>query len=97
MVSRKERGESEGEEEELTDPSAILERNVRLEVAHCEGVGVEGLCCEGISATKGGGALEGSRAGGVPATLGRRGGFLPHLPRAWAGIPRALVPAWPTQ
>ena len=67
--NRKERGESEGEEEELTDPSMILEQNVGLEVVHREGVGVEGLCCEGVPATEGGGALEGSQEGGVPATL----------------------------
>ena len=71
MVSRKEKGESEGEEKKLTNPFAIPERYVRLEVVHCEGVSVEGLCCEGVSATKGGGALEGSREGGVFATLGQ--------------------------
>ena len=96
--NRKGRGESEGEEEEeLTDPSTILERNVELEVIHREGVGVEGLCCEGISAVEGGGALEGSRMGGVPTTSARRGGFLPRLPRARARIPRALVPTWAPQ
>ena len=95
MVSRKERGEREGEEEELTNPSAIPERNVGLEVIHREGVGVEVLCREGISAAEGGGTLEDSQARGVPTTLARQGGFLPHLPRAWARIPHALVPAWP--
>ena len=69
MVSRKERRESEGEEEELTDPSAIPERNVGLEVVHREGVGVEGLHREGVPTVEGGGALEGFLKGGVPATL----------------------------
>ena len=71
MVSRKERGESKGGEEELIDLSMILEQNVRLEVVHREGVSVEGLCCEGISATEGGRGLEDSQAGGVPATSAR--------------------------
>ena len=44
------------------------ERNVGLEVIHCEGVGAEGLRREGVSTNEGGGALEGSREGGVPAT-----------------------------
>ena len=58
-VSRKERGESEGEEKKkLTNPFVILERNVGLEVVHREGVGVEGLRCEGVPATERGGALE---------------------------------------
>ena len=60
MVSRKEKGESEGEEKKLTNPFAISERNVGLEVIHREGVGVEGLHREGIPAVEGGGALEGS-------------------------------------
>ena len=47
----------------------ISERNVGLEVVHHEGVGVEGLRWEGAPAAEGGGALEGSREGGVPATL----------------------------
>ena len=55
----------------LTNPFMNLERNVRLEVIHCEGVGVEGLFHEGVSATKGGGALEGSREGGVSTTSAR--------------------------
>ena len=68
-VSRKERGESEGEEKKkLTNPFAISEQNVGLEVVHCEGVDVEGLHREGVSATERGGALEGSREGGVPTT-----------------------------
>ena len=40
---------------------AILEQDVRLEVIHYEGVDVEGLRHEGVSAVEGGGALEGSR------------------------------------
>ena len=46
-----------------------LERNVGLEVVHYEGVGVEGLRHEGVSTAEGGGAPEGSREGGVSATL----------------------------
>ena len=65
MVSRKERGESKGEEKN----SVIPEQNVELEVIHREGVGAEGLRREGVSAAEGGGALEGSREGGVPTTL----------------------------
>jgi hypothetical protein len=42
-----------------------------LEVIHCEGVGVEGLHHEGVSAAEGGGALEGSQEGGVSATSAR--------------------------
>ena len=49
----------------------ILEQNVGLEVVHYEGVGVEGLCREWVSAAKGGDALEGSREGGVSTTLAR--------------------------
>ena len=44
----------------LTNPFVNLERDVGLEVIHCEGVGAEGLRREGVSATEGGGALEGS-------------------------------------
>ena len=68
MVSRKEKGESEGEEKKLTNPFAIPERNVGLEVVHHEGVDVEGLRREGVPTAEGGGALEGSREGGVPVT-----------------------------
>ena len=57
-----------------------LERDVRLEVIHYEGVGAGGLRREGVSAAKGGGALEGSWEGGLPATSGQRGCFLPRLP-----------------
>ena len=49
----------------------ILEQNVGLEVIHCEGVDVQGLHHEGVSAAEGGGTLEGSHEGGVPATLAR--------------------------
>ena len=72
VVSRRERGESEERRTHQT-----LVRNVGLEVIHCEGVSVEGLCREGVSAAEGGGALEGSREGGFPTTSARRGGFLP--------------------
>ena len=72
-VSRKEKGERG---EKLTNPFVIPEQNVGLEVIHCEGVGVEGLRREGVSAAEGGGTLEGSWEGGVPATLAWRGGFL---------------------
>ena len=68
-VPRKEKEESEGEKK-LTNPSMNPERDFRLEVIHCEGVGVEGLCREGVSAAEGGGALEGSWEG-VPATSAR--------------------------
>ena len=44
------------------------ERNVGLEVIRCEGVGARGLRREGASTAEGGGALEGSREGGVPVT-----------------------------
>ena len=59
MVSRKERGESEGGEKKLTDPFEIRSENVRLEVVQREEVGAEGLRQEGVSAAAGGGALEG--------------------------------------
>ena len=55
------------------------EQNVRLEVIRCEGVGAGGLRREGVSTAEGGGALEGSREGGFPATSGQRGCFLPRL------------------
>ena len=57
-VPRKEKGESEGEEK-LTNSFTNLERDVGLEVIHYEGVNVEGLRREGVSAAEGGGALEG--------------------------------------
>ena len=44
------------------------EQDVGLEVIHYEGVGVEGLRCDRVSAAEGGGALEGSREGGVSTT-----------------------------
>ena len=59
-VSRKEKGESEGEEK-LTDPFVIPERNVELEVILCERVGAGCLRQEGGAIAEGGGALEGSR------------------------------------
>ena len=79
MVSRKERGESEGGEKKLTDPFAIRSENVRLEVVQCEEVGAGGLRQEGVSVAVGGGALEGPWEGGVPAISSRRGGFFPYL------------------
>jgi len=69
-VPRKEMGESEGEEK-LTNPFTNQKRDVGLEVIHCEGVDVEDLRHEGVSTTKGGGALEDSREGGVSATSAR--------------------------
>ena len=64
MVSRRERGESE---KRRTHQSS--ECNVGLEVIHHEGVGVEVLRREGVPATEGGGALEGSQEGGVLVAL----------------------------
>jgi len=60
VVSRKERGKGEGEEEKLTNLFMIPKHNVGLEVVQREGVSVEVLHHEGISSTEGGGALEGS-------------------------------------
>ena len=60
MVSRKEKGRERGRREKLTNPFAILEQNVGLEVIHREEVGAGGLRQEGVSAAAGGGALEGS-------------------------------------
>ena len=80
VVSRKERGESEGGEKKLTDPFAIRSKNVELEVIQREEVGAGCLRQEGVSAAVGGGTLEGPWEGGVPATSSRRGGFFPYLP-----------------
>ena len=68
MVSRKERGESEGGEKKLTDPFAIYSENVGLEVVQREEVSAGGLRREGVSTVEWGGALEGSWEGGFPAT-----------------------------
>ena len=78
-VSRKEKGESEGEEKNLLILFAIRSDDVGLEVIHREEVGAGGLRPEGVFAAVGG-ALEGPRKGGVPATSFRRGGFIPYLP-----------------
>ena len=59
----------------------------------CERVGAGLLRREGGATAEGGGALEASYGGGFPVTSGQRGRLLPRLPRAWVGIPRALVPA----
>ena len=70
MVSRKEGGESEGEERNspiLRDP----ERNVGLAVVHHEEVDAGGFHREGVSTAAGGGTLEGPWEGGVPATSSR--------------------------
>ena len=77
-VPRREKGRAR-ESRKLTDPFVNLERNVELEVIRCEGVGAGRLRREGGAAIEGGGALGGSYGGGFPATLGRRGCFLPRL------------------
>ena len=77
VVPRKEKGESEGEEK--THKSFHELKDVGLEVIHYEGVSVEGLRREGVSTAEGGGALVGSRGGGVPVTSARQGGFLSCL------------------
>ena len=59
VVSRKERGESEGGEKKLTDPFCDPERHVGLEVVQREEVGAGVLHQEGVSAVVGGGILEG--------------------------------------
>ena len=60
VVSRKERGESEGGEKKLTDPFAIQSKNVGLEVVQHEEVGAGGLHQEGVFIATGGGALDGT-------------------------------------
>ena len=59
MVPRREKGRAR-ERRKLIDPFVNLKRNVKLEVIHHEGVGAGCLRREGVSATNGGGALEGS-------------------------------------
>jgi len=70
MVVPRKKGESEGEEK-LIDLFVNLERNVELEVILCERVGAGRLRREGGATAKGGGTLEGSYGGGLPATSGR--------------------------
>ena len=67
------------EEKNLLILFAIRSEDVGLEVIHREEVGAGVLRPEGVSATAGGGALEGPRKGGVPTTLSWRGGFFPYL------------------
>ena len=57
-----------------------LERNVELEVIHCERVGASRLRQKGGAAAEGGGTLEGSYGGGFPMTSGQRGCVFPRLP-----------------
>ena len=67
-VSRKE-GERAREKRGTHRPFFDPEQNVGLEDVQHEEVGAGGFRREMVFATVGGGALEGSQEGGVPATL----------------------------
>ena len=68
-VSRKEKGESEGEEKNLLILFAIRSEDVGLEVIHREEVGSGGLRPEGVSATTGGSPKRRSSHNLVPTRL----------------------------